>query len=72
MVSDFTNIEDSITEFVETDSDDVCPFVMTGDQGTIVTTESGFGELGFGEGPFGGGILSMVNASTEWTEIDTP
>jgi len=70
---DFTSIFELGAIFGETELDTGVDFVSMGDAGVIVILGTGFGEDGFGEGPFGGMASFMLSApETEWTPIDTP
>jgi hypothetical protein len=69
---DFVGSQDIGTIFTKVELDEGSDFTLTGDLGTTTIVQSGFGEGGFDEGPFGGGITVVINNSTPWTEIDTP
>lgn len=71
-MSDFANIQEFRSAFTEAELDDGVDFVATGDNGFLVIPGSGFGEDGFGEGPFGGEDLIVHGITTPWTNINTP
>ncbi|MCI0554203.1 MAG: hypothetical protein L0287_24905, partial [Anaerolineae bacterium] len=53
-----------------TDDSDFFPI---GDEGVVTIEGSGWGEGGFGEGPWGGGTTVILSGGeTVWTEIETP
>lgn len=48
-------------------------FIPIGDEGVTTIVGVGFGDGGFGEGPFGGSTTLVINPQlTQWTEINTP
>ena len=72
-MSDFTNeIEISGGSFSNISEDSVSAFVNIGEFG-VITINTGFGDGGFGEGPYGGYSETSVDGSTTiWTNIETP
>lgn len=72
-MSAFTNIDQfQVSGFSDLDADTVSDFTDIGEFGVEITT-IGYGEGGFGEGPYGGYSIRTLNASfTRWTDIETP
>lgn len=73
-MSDFSNIIDVSGVFTDFELDEGVDFVAIGEGGVIIVEGSGYGDDGYGDGPYGGSTTTIIidNPTTVWTNINTP